>query len=131
MLIFSIIWNHSGFYVVDTLPNDTKMNNAYFVTNVLIPLEEAIFFHGRVRYERGHVIHLDNCPIHTSRASTDWLEEHDIVCMQQLSYSPDLAPRDFCLFATVKENSNGFGWLTGISFWSLSKRFLVVSMTKN
>jgi hypothetical protein len=38
-----MIWNSSGFSVVDRLLNDAKMNNAYFVTNVLIPLEKMIF----------------------------------------------------------------------------------------
>jgi hypothetical protein len=41
--MFTVIWNASGFYAVDRLRNDAKMNSAYFVTNVLIPLEEAIF----------------------------------------------------------------------------------------
>jgi hypothetical protein len=41
--MFTIIWNPSGFYVVDRLPNHSKMNNAYFMTNILIPLEQAIF----------------------------------------------------------------------------------------
>jgi hypothetical protein len=34
--IFTIMWNPNGFYIVDRLPNDTKMTSAYFLTNVLI-----------------------------------------------------------------------------------------------
>jgi histone-lysine N-methyltransferase SETMAR len=49
------------------------------------------------------MIHLDNCSVHTSRASTEWLEEHDMRCMPHPPYSPDLAPCDFYLFPTVKE----------------------------
>jgi hypothetical protein len=41
--MFTIIWNPTRFYVFDRLLNDTKMNSAYFVTNILLPLEEAIF----------------------------------------------------------------------------------------
>jgi hypothetical protein len=41
--IFMVIWNPSGFYVIDRLPNDIKMNSDCFVTNILIPLEQAIF----------------------------------------------------------------------------------------
>jgi hypothetical protein len=93
--MFTILWNPSGFYVVDKLPNDTKMNNTYFVTNLLIRLEEMIFPQGRAPHESRLVIDLDNCSIHSSRVSTDWLEEHDIVRMLQQSYSSDLAPRDF------------------------------------
>jgi histone-lysine N-methyltransferase SETMAR len=73
------------------------------VTNVLIPLEEAIFPQGRAPRARRLVIHLDNCSIHTGRISTDWLEEYDIVHMSKPPYLPDLAPRDFYMFPTVKE----------------------------
>jgi hypothetical protein len=37
--MFTIIWNPNGFYVVDRLPNDIKMNIDYFVTNLIISLE--------------------------------------------------------------------------------------------
>jgi histone-lysine N-methyltransferase SETMAR len=93
--MFTIIWNPSGFYVVDRLPNDTKMNRAYFVTNILIPLEQAIFRRRRAPHQKQLVIHFDNCSIHTSRASRDWLDEHDMRRMSQPLYSPDLASSDF------------------------------------
>jgi hypothetical protein len=41
--MFPIIWNPSGFFVVDILSNDIKMNGAYFVTNIFILLEQIIF----------------------------------------------------------------------------------------
>jgi hypothetical protein len=37
--------------------------------------------------------------------------------MPHLPYSSDLAHSDFCLFPTIKENWNGFKWLTRTSFW--------------
>jgi transposase len=101
--MFTIIWNPSGFYVVDRLPNDTKMSSGYFVTNILTPFEQAIFPRGKAPHQKRLVIHLDNCSIHTNRASRDWLEEHDMCRMPQPPYSPDLAPSDFYLFPTVKE----------------------------
>jgi hypothetical protein len=39
---FIIVWNPSGFYAVDRLLNDTKMNSDYFLTNIHIPLEQTI-----------------------------------------------------------------------------------------
>jgi hypothetical protein len=101
-----MIWNPSGFYVVDRLPNHIKMNSVYFVTNLLIPLiplEQAIFPRGRAPHERQLVVHLDNCSVHISRVSTDWLEQHNILRMPHHPYSPDLASSDFYLFPTVKE----------------------------
>jgi hypothetical protein len=50
--MFTIIWNANGFHVIDSLPNDTKMNSDYFVTNILTPLEEAIFPQGRALHQK-------------------------------------------------------------------------------
>jgi hypothetical protein len=101
--IFTIIWNPSSFYVADRLSNDTKMNSTYFVTNILVPLKQAIFPRGRAPHEKRLVVHVDNCSVHTSRVSTDWLDEHSILRMPHPSYSPDLASSDFYLFPIVKE----------------------------
>jgi hypothetical protein len=73
------------------------------VTNVLIPLEQAFFPRGRAPHEKQFVVHLDNCSVHASRVSTDWLEEHSILRMSHPPHSPDRAPSDFYLFLTVKE----------------------------
>jgi hypothetical protein len=42
-IMFTVIWNLLGFQVVDKLPTGTKMNNDYFVTNILQPLGQKIF----------------------------------------------------------------------------------------
>jgi transposase len=49
------------------------------------------------------VVHLDNCSVHTSRASADWLEEYGIRRMPHPPNSPDLAPIYFYLFSTMKD----------------------------
>jgi hypothetical protein len=90
--MFTIIWNPTGFYVADRLLNTTKMNSVYFMTNILSPLEEVIFPQGRAPHQKRLVIYLDNCSVHTSRAPTEWLEEHGMRRMPQQPYSPDLAP---------------------------------------
>jgi hypothetical protein len=46
--MFAIMWNPSSFYVVDRLTNDIKMNSDYFVTNIFILFEQAIFPRGRM-----------------------------------------------------------------------------------
>jgi transposase len=79
------------------------MNSAYFVTNILTLLEEAIFPQGRGPHRKRLVIHLDNCSIDASRASTERFEEHGMRRLPQPPYSPDLAPSDFYLFPTMKE----------------------------
>jgi hypothetical protein len=79
------------------------MNSAYFVTNLPIQIEQAIFPGGRAPHERRHVVHFDSCSVYTSRVSTDWLEEHNILRMPHPLYSPDLASNDCYLFPTAKE----------------------------
>jgi hypothetical protein len=79
------------------------MNSAYFITNILIPIEQAIFPGGRAPHEKRFVVHFDSYSVHTSRVSTDWLEEHSILRIPYPPYSPDLTTNDFYLFPTVKE----------------------------
>jgi hypothetical protein len=62
------------------------------------------------------VIDFDNCSVHTSRASADWLEEYGMHRMPYSSYSLDLASStssDFYLFFTVKEKLEGIQVLDG------------------
>jgi hypothetical protein len=47
---------------------------------------------------------MDNTPVHKCGMTTSFLADHNIVRLQHLPYSPDLAPSDFYLFLTVKEN---------------------------
>jgi hypothetical protein len=84
--MLTIIWNPIRFYVVDRLPNNTKLNSAYFMTNVLTPLEEAIFPQARAQHQKRLAIYLKNCSVHMSRASTEWLKEHGMRRMPQPSY---------------------------------------------
>jgi hypothetical protein len=49
------------------------------------------------------MVSADNCSVHTSRGSTDWLEKHDIHRMSDQFYSHNLATSDLYLFSTVKE----------------------------
>jgi hypothetical protein len=50
--MFTIIWNPTGFYVIDRLPNDTKINRDYFVTNTLVFLGQIIFPCRRAPHEK-------------------------------------------------------------------------------
>jgi hypothetical protein len=49
------------------------------------------------------VVSVDNCSIHTSRGSTDWLEKHGILHIPDQFYSFDLVSTDLYLFPIVKE----------------------------
>jgi hypothetical protein len=125
------MWNPSGFYALDRLLNDTKTHSDYFVTNYIIPFEQTIFPRGRALHQKRLVVHLENCSIHTNRASRDWLEEHDIRRMTHPSDLFDLTPITFIYFLHWTRNSNGLRWLTRTSFLTPCKRFWGVSIKKS
>jgi hypothetical protein len=98
-------------------PKWYQNDSDYFMTNLLILFKQAIFPRGRAPYQKWLVVHLDNCSVHTSRFSIDWLEEHGMRRMPHQFYSHYLVRSDFYLFLAVKESSNGFNWLTRTSFF--------------
>jgi hypothetical protein len=129
--MFTIIWNPSGFYIVERLPNHAKMNSAYFVTMIFIPPEQAIFPRGRAPHEQRLVVHLANCSVHTGRLSTDWFEEYSIP-PRHTNHIHLISPvvTSTC-FLRSKKNSNKFSWLTRTSFSSACKTFCRIWVNKN
>jgi hypothetical protein len=86
------MWNPSGFYIVDRLPNDNKMNRDYFVTNIFIPLEQAIFPRGSAPHQKQLMVHLDksvNWKVDDERNIELWINyslqsEHGSISQQAL-----------------------------------------------
>jgi hypothetical protein len=101
-VMFTIMRNEHGCYIVDKLPNNTIMNSKYFVTNILTPFEQAFFLRGKALHQKQIVVHVDHCSGGTSRASSQWLDEYHMLLMLYPSYFFDLAPGDFYLFPMVK-----------------------------
>jgi len=56
---------------------------------------------------RGVVLLHDNAPAHTSAVATSAVAECGYELLLHPSYSPDLAPCDFCLFPVLKEHLSG------------------------
>jgi hypothetical protein len=101
--MFTIMWNPSGFYVIDRLPSGAKLNAFYYTTNILTPLQHCFFPKGRKPHGKRLVVHVDNCSVHRSRITELFMESHDMISMPHPPYSPDLAPSDFYLFGAVKQ----------------------------
>jgi hypothetical protein len=100
--MFTIMWNPRGFHVINRLPDGSKMNSEYDIANVLTPLHEKFCSGGPEDCGIPLIIHVDNCSVHTSVATEQFMSDHRMTCMPQPPYSPDLAPSDFDLFGTVK-----------------------------
>jgi hypothetical protein len=101
--MFTVVWNPLGFHVVDKLRTGAQMESDYFTTNIVGPLEQKIFPTGRNQHAKRSTIPLDNCSIHTSRTTEEYIRQHNIIWLQHSPYSPDLSPSDFYLFPTIKE----------------------------
>jgi hypothetical protein len=91
--MFMIMWNPSSFCIVDRLPNDTKMNSDYFVTNILVPLEQMIFPRGRAPHQKRHVV-ISTIP-QLTQVGLQQIGSKNMACAAchtHPPYSPDLAP---------------------------------------
>jgi hypothetical protein len=47
-------------------------------------------------------VHLDNCPVPSSKASKQYLDENSLAPVPHPPYSPDLPPSGFWLFGHIK-----------------------------
>jgi hypothetical protein len=99
---FTIMWNPWRFHIINRLPDGSRMNSEYYIPNVLTPLHEKFCSEGLENCGRPLIVHVDNCSVHTSAATEQFMSDHRMIRMPQPPYSPGLAPCDFCLFGTVK-----------------------------
>jgi hypothetical protein len=66
--MFTVRCNLLGFRVIDKLPTGAKMNNDYFITNILAPFAQKLFPTGRNPHTKRLIIH-PNDSADTSRAA--------------------------------------------------------------
>jgi transposase len=66
-------------------------------------------------------IHMDNCSIHTNRATEDYMKQNNMMRPRHPPYSPDLAPSGFYLFPSVKEKLKNIR-MVGEAIYSIDSR---------
>ena len=95
-------FNSTGIIYMHWVPTGQTVNKEYYVA----VLKE---FRKRLRRKRPSLFksglwhfHQDNAPVHNSLLVTDYLTKMGIETIPQPSYSPDLAPCDFCLFPKLR-----------------------------
>jgi histone-lysine N-methyltransferase SETMAR len=105
--MLTVIWGVDGFYVVDLMISQRSFNSEYFVSHVLARMVAKILPRGRIPHTRRLQLHLDNCRVHFSKATEQFITENHIGRVPHPPYSPDLAPSDFWLFGDTKTSLVG------------------------
>jgi transposase len=103
----TVIWGVQRFHVVGLITSQRIFDSQYFVDNIMVPLVEKVFPNGRNPHARRLHLHLDNCRVHFSRVTEQFIAENHISRVPQPAYSPDLAPLDFWLFGHLKKSLAG------------------------
>ena len=83
------------------------VNKEYYV-EVLREFRKRFRWKTPALFKSGHWhFQQDNALVHNSIVVTDYLTKMGIKAVPHSPYSPDLAPRDFCLFPKLKEKLRG------------------------
>jgi hypothetical protein len=103
--MITIVWNPTGFHVIQVLPSRYKCNSSYYQNEILGPLSEWQSEQAGAASRR-LIVHADNPRphIHIAAAATSqkFMDENAMIKASHPPDSPDLAPSDFSLFSYVK-----------------------------
>jgi histone-lysine N-methyltransferase SETMAR len=106
-LMVPIVWNLSGFHVVNALPKQSKFNARYCSNNILVAISDWRRLSGRTQHTKLW-FHADNAPPNTAKVSTDYITRNEIERPPPPPYSPDLAPADIDHIGYVKRKLIGY-----------------------
>jgi histone-lysine N-methyltransferase SETMAR len=105
--MLTVIWGVDGFHVVDLMTSQRSFDSQYFVDNIMVPLVEKVYPEGWNPHAPRLHLHLDNCRVHFSKVTEQFVSQNHISRVAQPAYSPDLAPSDFWLFGHLKTSLAG------------------------
>jgi hypothetical protein len=100
--ILSVFFNGTGQFLINILPEDTKMDTDYFAENIIDEIARLCSPQGKRPRERRIMLHFDNAPIHCTDTVRDRMAAAELERMEYPPYSTDLVPCDFFLFGCVK-----------------------------
>jgi hypothetical protein len=91
-----------GFRVVDFMTSQRSFNSQYFVNNVMTPPIAITFPQGRIPHARRLHLDLADCHVQFAKATEQVITQNQLLPMPHSSYSPNIKPSDFWLFAMYK-----------------------------
>ena len=105
--MWAIFFRSSGFVAAVAL-EDRKTVTADWYTTVCLPkVITEINYQREKAGVRGILLHHDNASSHTALRTRESLEDSGLRTLPHPPYSPDLAPCDFWLFPTIKNELRG------------------------
>ena len=100
-------FDYEGIVHHEYAPDWQTINKAFYL-EVLRCLHESVRWKRTEKWRDGNwILHHDNASAHTSHLAQQSLAKHGTAQLQQLPYSPDLAPCDFFLFPRLKKVLKG------------------------
>jgi histone-lysine N-methyltransferase SETMAR len=101
-VMLTIVWNPSGFHLINVLPKGFKFNASFYVTQILGRLSDW----RRTQVERTNRklwVYADNARPHTATVALQFMQQNAMRRVPYPSYSPDLASSDFYLFDYIRK----------------------------
>jgi hypothetical protein len=89
--MLTVIWSVDGFHAVDLMTSQCSFNSEYFVNHGMAPIIAKVFPQGRTLHARWLHLCSDNCRIHFSKTTQQFMNENHVLHVQHPSDSPDLA----------------------------------------
>jgi hypothetical protein len=116
--MLTVIWGISDFHVVDLITSQHSFDSQYSVSNLMAPLIANIYPRGRIPHVRRLHLHLDNCRVHFSNVTEQFITQNQIFRVPNPPYSHNITPSDFWLFGHVKNSLefSGILWPAGRTF---------------
>jgi hypothetical protein len=71
--MLTVIWGIDGFHIIGLTTEQHSYNTQYFLSYIVEPLLLAVFPDDRKLHSRQLSLHLNNCHIHRSKASENFL----------------------------------------------------------
>lgn len=105
--MFAIFFDTTGVVAMVKVEGQATVTSRWYVENCLPKVIESITRRAPRTGMRTRKLHHDNAPAHTAAATLRFLEEQGISTLPHPPYSPDLAPCDFWLFPTIKQELKG------------------------
>jgi hypothetical protein len=94
-----IFWNPNDLHLIDAMPKMEKLSTRYYVNHILVPIFQQLIPAGQCKL----VIHTDNSQYYTDRVVFDFVLQRKVKFALHPPDSPNLAPSDFLLFGSVKQ----------------------------